>query len=80
MLSRFNHVCLLATLRTIACQAPLSRQDYWSNLALLQGIFLTQRSNPALAGGFSTTSATLGSPFETHFCLLRTLHGALFLT
>ena len=36
---------------TVACQAPLSmglpRQEYWSGLPfLLQGIFLTQGSNP----------------------------------
>ena len=35
---------------TVACQAPLprgfSRQEYWSGI--LQGIFLTQRSNPGL--------------------------------
>ena len=34
---------------TIACQAPLSmgfsRQEYWSGLPFLQGIFLTQGSN-----------------------------------
>ena len=37
---------------TIACQAPLSmgfsRQEYWSGLPFLQGIFLTQESNPGL--------------------------------
>ena len=42
-----------ATLWTVACQAPLtmefSRQEYWSGLPfLLQGIFLTQASNPHL--------------------------------
>ena len=31
---------------------------------LLQGIFLTQGSNPALAGGFSTTSATWEAPLK----------------
>ncbi|CAN0154155.1 unnamed protein product, partial [Rangifer tarandus platyrhynchus] len=35
-----------------ACQAPLytgfSRQDYWSGNSLLQGFFLTQKSNPHL--------------------------------
>ena len=39
--------------RTVACQAPLSmelpRQEYWSGCHfLLQGIFLTQGSNPHL--------------------------------
>ena len=37
MLSHFSHVRLLVTLRTIACQAPLSmgfsRQEYWSGLS-----------------------------------------------
>ena len=36
MLSRFSHVQLFATPRTIACQDPLSvgfsRQEYWSGL------------------------------------------------
>ena len=43
----------LVTPWTVACQAPLfmefSRQEYWSGLPfLLQGIFLTQESNPGL--------------------------------
>ena len=52
----------------VACQAPLtmefSMQQYWSGLPFpLQGIFLTQGSNPALespalAGEFFTTSAS----------------------
>ena len=36
MLSRFSRVRLFATLRTVACQAPLStgfsRQEYWSGV------------------------------------------------
>ena len=47
--------CLtLVTPSTVACQAPLSmglcfsRQEYWSGLPLLQGIFLTQESNLGL--------------------------------
>ena len=36
MLSRFSHVQLFMTLRTVTCQAPLSmgfsRQEYWSEL------------------------------------------------
>ena len=45
-----SRVRLFATLRTVACQAPLSmgfsRQDYWSVLhALFQVIFPTQRLN-----------------------------------
>ena len=69
VLIRFSCVQLFATLRTVDCQAPLSkgfsRQEQWNRLHfLLQGIFLTQGSNPplfmssALAGGFFTTSTT----------------------
>ena len=52
VLSCFSHVCLSAILWTVACQAPLSMQ--FSNTgvgchALLQGIFLTKRSNPRLS-------------------------------
>ena len=69
MLSHFSHVRLLATLRTIAQQAPLSmgffRQEYWSGLPCpppgdlpdprIEPVF------PALAGGFFTTETT-GKP------------------
>ena len=59
----------LATLWTVAWQAPLSmgfsRQEYWSGLPCSsRGIFPTQAWNPrllhlpALAGEFFTTSAT----------------------
>ena len=54
MLTHFSHVCLFATLRTIACQLPLStgfsREEHWSGLTifLLQGIFPTQGSNRCL--------------------------------
>ena len=48
-----SRVRLFATPQTVAYQAPLSmgfsRQEYWSGLPfLLQGIFLTQGSNPGL--------------------------------
>ena len=48
-----NCVQLFVTPWTVALQAPLSmrfsRQEYWSGLhSLLQGIFLTQGSNPGL--------------------------------
>ena len=56
----------LATLQTVACQAPLSmglsRQEYWSGCHfLLQGIFPTQELNPhlmssALAGELPGTA------------------------
>ena len=70
MLSHFSCVRLSATLRTIACQAPLSmglsRQEYWSGLlcppkdlpdpGIQPGLFTS------LAGGFFTASATWGFP------------------
>ena len=47
-----SHVQLFATLWTIAHQTILSvrfpRQEYWSGLFLLQGIFQTQGLNPGL--------------------------------
>ena len=48
-----SHVWLFATPWTVTSQAPLSmefsRQEYWSGLHfMLQGVFLTQRSNPCL--------------------------------
>ena len=64
-LSPCSQVRLFATLWTIAHQAPLStgfsRQEYGVGChALLQGIFLTQKSNPSLtsplAGGLFTTA------------------------
>ena len=53
MFSHFSCVWLFATLCTVVHQAHLSmrfsRQVYWSGLhTLLQGIFLTQGSNPCL--------------------------------
>ena len=53
LLSRFSHVRPFATLWTVTLQAPLSmgfsRQGYWIDChLLLQGIFLTQESNPGL--------------------------------
>ena len=53
MLSHFNRVRLFATIRTIACQAPLSmefsRQEYWIGLLFHSpGNLLTQASNPHL--------------------------------
>ena len=66
MLSHFSHV---ATLWTIAYQAPLSigfsRQEYWSRLPYLPpgdlpdpGVKSASLVSPALAGRFFTTSAT----------------------
>ena len=51
-LIRFSHVQLFATLWTVAWKTPLSmrftKQDTRVCHALLQGIFLTQGSNPSL--------------------------------
>ena len=69
VLSHFSSVQLCANL-TVARQVPLSmgfsRQVVCH--ALLQGIFLTQGSNPhliapALAGRFFTTSITWKAPY-----------------
>ena len=67
MLSLFSHVQLLATLWTVARQAPLSmgfsRQEYWSGLPCPPlgdlpdpGIEPVSLMSPALAGNFFTTS------------------------
>ena len=53
MPSHFSHVRLFAAPWTVACQVPLSmefsRQEHWSGcLFPLQGILLTQGSNPHL--------------------------------
>ena len=54
MCAKSLQLCLDSiTLRTVACQAPLSmgfsRQEYWSGChALVWGIFPTQGSNPCL--------------------------------
>ena len=69
MLSRFSHVQLFATPRTVAHQAPLptgfSRLEYWSGLPFPPpgdlpdpGIKPLSLASPALAGGFFATSAT----------------------
>ena len=75
VLSRFSHVQLLATLWAAACQAPLcmgfSRQEYWIGLPCTPPgdlpdwwIEPASLTSPALAGGFFTTCATWGSPWE----------------
>ena len=65
VLSCFSHVWLFATLLTVACQAPLSRQEYWNGLPCPTpgnlpdpGIEPTSLKSPALAGRFFATSAT----------------------
>ena len=68
MPSCFTHVWLFVTLWTLACWIlcpwGFSRQEYWSNHALLQDIFLTEGLNPTyltsptLASRFFTTRAT----------------------
>ena len=74
VLSRFSHVQLFVTLRTIACQAPLSvglsSQEYWSGLPFSSPgdlpdpeIKPMSPASPALAGRFFTTE-TCGKPTE----------------
>ena len=69
VLSRFSRVQLCTTLRTVACQAPLSmglsRQEYWSGLPWPPpgdppdpGIEPGSLTSPALACGCFTTSIT----------------------
>ena len=65
VLSHFSHVRLCVTLWTAACQAPLSKQEYWSRLLCPfpgdlpnPGIKLALLMSPALAGGFFTNSAS----------------------
>ena len=69
VLSRFSRVRLIATLWIVAHQAPLSmgfsRQEYWSGFPFPSpgdlpepGIEPMSLTSPALAGGFSTSSAT----------------------
>ena len=69
MLSCFSHVRLFVTLWIVAHQSPLSmgfsRQQYWSGLQCPPtghlpdpGVEASSPMSPALAGGFSTTSAT----------------------
>ena len=77
--SSFSCVQLFATLQTLAHQGPLSvefsRQEYWSRLPLLQGIFPTQRVNLHLvqllhfAGGFFTINIDWERPIYTHACI-----------
>ena len=73
MLSCFSHVWLLATLWTVAHQAPLwvgfSRQEYWSGLLCPPsgdlpntGIKPMSLMSPKLAGRFFTTSTTWEAP------------------
>ena len=65
----FSHIQLFVTLRTAACQAPLSTgfssQEYWSGLPFPApgdlpdpGIEPASLVSPALAGRIFTTSAT----------------------
>ena len=74
-----SHVWLFVTLWTVVCQAPLSmgfsRQEYWSGLPFpLPGdcphpsIKPASLTSPALAGEFSTTSATWEVPVLLEAC------------
>ena len=71
VLSCFSHVrlCVCVTLRTVACQTPLSkgfsRQEYWSGLPCPPTGYLPHPGiepmclvSSALAGGFFTTNTT----------------------
>ena len=69
VLSCFSCVWLFATLRTVACQAPLSmglsRQEYWSALPCPPpgdlsdlGVEPSSIMSPALSGRFFTTRTT----------------------
>ena len=74
MLSHFSSVWFsFSTPWTRSCQAHVSmgfsRQEYWSGLPyLLQGIFLSQRSNPHLLHllHWQAGSLPLASPGKTH--------------
>ena len=79
MLSHFSHVQLYATPWTVARQAPLSiwfsRQEYWNGLPCPPpgdlpnpGTEPTSLTCHALAGSFSTTSASWEDPWELHIC------------
>ena len=73
VLSCFSHIRLFATLRTGACQAPLSmgfsRQEYWIGLSCPTpgdlpdpGIEPMSLTSPTLVGRFFTTSAAWEIP------------------
>ena len=71
MLSCFSHIQLFATLWTVAHQALLSMDSSGRNtgvgfLALLQGIFLTQGSNPCLMSPALAGSLPLRGTCEAH--------------
>ena len=74
-----NHVRLFVIPWTVAHQAPLSMGFSGKNTgvgchAVLQGMFLTHRSN-TLAGGFFTSSATWEAQIAVD-CILQILsHG-----
>ena len=83
ILSHLSHVQLLATLWTVALQAPLSmgfsRQEYWRELPcptpgdlLNPEIEPASLTFPALAIRFFTTTATLETP-NIHTLLLLLL-------
>ena len=89
VLSHFSRVRLLATLWTVAHQAPLSlgfsRQEYWSGLPfptpgdlLDPGIESLSLMSPVLADGFFPTSATWEAriPYECPYFRLINAHWA----
>ena len=83
MPDRFNSIRLIATLWTVACQAPLSiefsRQEYWSGLPFPPpgdlsdpGIELVSPVAPALQTFFTTEP--LGKPLVLLLLLLLLSH------
>ena len=74
VLRRFSHVQLFSTPWTVALQAPLSRQEYWSGLPCPPPGHLpdpkikpTLVMSPVLAGRFFTTNPT----WEAHKAYLN---------
>ena len=78
--SRFSGAQLFVT--RLLCPWGISRQEYWSGLPCPPpgnlphpGIKPRSLTLPALAGGFFTSSTTLGSPpFVLHICLWNLPH------
>ena len=87
MLSPFSHVQLFASLWTIALQASLSRQEYWSGLPCPPqgnfpdpGIELTSLLSPVLASEFFTISAIWEALFVNIGLILKSSAGSLLLS
>ena len=81
-LSCFSHLPLCVTLRTVACQAPLSmgfsRQEYWSGWPRPPPGDLPNPGNepesltsPALAGELFTPKASSESPYYDYSSMME---------